>query len=228
MAEFKFPEEKNLVFIGEAGSGKTETAVNLALRMAREGGRRVHFFDMDQTKPLFRARDCEAQLEREGVVFHFQAQYLDAPTVASGVIETLRDEGSAVIMDIGGGSHGSHMIGQFSHLLNSANTLVLYIVNPFRPWSGSCEDIEVTMRRVLGAARLGSFRLVANPNLGPETRAEDVLEGLRRFQGLFPGEEALFVCALEELVSELAGQVREPLLPIRLNTIPEWLAGSGM
>lgn len=44
MAEFKFPEEKNLVFIGEAGSGKTETAVNLALRMAREGGRRVHFF----------------------------------------------------------------------------------------------------------------------------------------------------------------------------------------
>ena len=92
MAEFKFPEEKNLVFIGEAGSGKTETAVNLALRMAREGGRRVHFFDMDQTKPLFRARDCEAQLEREGVVFHFQAQYLDAPTVASGVIETLRDE----------------------------------------------------------------------------------------------------------------------------------------
>src|SRR5699024_12226421 len=119
MAEFKFPEEKNLVFIGEAGSGKTETAVNLALRMAREGGRRVHFFDMDQTKPLFRARDCEAQLEREGVVFHFQAQYLDAPTVASGVIETLRDEGSAVIMDIGGGSHGSHMIGQFSHLLRS-------------------------------------------------------------------------------------------------------------
>lgn len=228
MAEFKFPEEKNLVFIGEAGSGKTETAVNLALRMAREGGRRVHFFDMDQTKPLFRARDCEAQLEREGVVFHFQAQYLDAPTVASGVIETLRDEGSAVIIDIGGGSHGSHMIGQFSHLLNSANTLVLYIVNPFRPWSGSREDIEVTMRRVLGAARLGSFRLVANPNLGPETRAEDVLAGLRRFQGLFPGEEVLFACALEELVSKLAGQVREPLLPIRLNTIPEWLAGSGM
>ena len=167
MAEFKFPEEKNLVFIGEAGSGKTETAVNLALRMAREGERRVHFFDMDQTKPLFRARDCEAQLEREGVVFHFQAQYLDAPTVASGVIETLRDEGSAVIMDIGGGSHGSHMIGQFSHLLNSANTLVLYIVNPFRPWSGSREDIEVTMRRVLGAARLGSFSLVADPHLGP-------------------------------------------------------------
>lgn len=228
MAEFKVPEHKNLVFIGEAGSGKTETAVNLALRMAQEGTRQVHFFDMDQTKPLFRARDCEAKLEKQGVVFHFQAQYLDAPTVASGVIETLRDKDSAVLMDIGGGSHGSHMIGQFSQLLNSEDTLVLYIVNPFRPWSGSREDIDVTMRRVLGAARLSSFRLVANPNLGPETRAEDVLEGLRRFYRLFPGEEAVFACALEGLISELAGQVREPLLPIRLNTVPEWLAGSGM
>ena len=182
MAEFKFPEEKNLVFIGEAGSGKTETAVNLALRMAREGGRRVHFFDMDQTKPLFRARDCEAQLEREGVVFHFQAQYLDAPTVASGVIETLRDEGSAVIMDIGGGSHGSHMIGQFSHLLNSANTLVLYIVNPFRPWSATLEHIDHVLGETLGVSHveLARLRLVGNPNLGPETTPADVAEGARR------------------------------------------------
>ena len=28
---------KNIVFLGEAGSGKTETAINLALRLAREG-----------------------------------------------------------------------------------------------------------------------------------------------------------------------------------------------
>ena len=77
------------MFLGEAGSGKTETAINLAMCIAREGGREVHFFDMDQTKPLFRARDCETELEEKGVVFHFQAQYLDAPTVAPGVIETL-------------------------------------------------------------------------------------------------------------------------------------------
>lgn len=228
MAEEFIGKAKNIVFIGEAGSGKTETAVNLALRLARVGGRAVHFFDMDQTKPLFRARDCEVELERQGVTFHFQAQYLDAPTVAPGVAEALRDEGSAVLLDVGGGAHGSHMIGQFSQLLRGGGALVLYIVNPFRPWSGRREDIEVTMRRVLGAARLGEFSLVANPNLGPGTTAEDVTEGLRRFGALFPDEHPRFVCALEELCSELAGRVREPLLPIRLNTVPEWLEGSGM
>ena len=203
MAEEFIGKAKNIVFIGEAGSGKTETAVNLALRLARVGGRAVHFFDMDQTKPLFRARDCEVELERHGVTFHFQAQYLDAPTVAPGIAEALRDEGSAVLLDVGGGAHGSHMIGQFSHLLNGENTRVLYIVNPFRPWSGRREDIDVTMRRVLGAARLSGFSLVANPNLGPDTRPEDVLEGLRRFSGLFPGEEALFACWIDTLRSVL-------------------------
>jgi hypothetical protein len=129
---------------------------------------------------------------------------------------------------VGGGSHGSHMIGQFSRFLGGEGSLVLYIVNPYRPWSGTRADIDLTMRRVLGAARLGGYSLVANPNLGPGTMAADVLEGLRRFERLFPGEEPRFVCALEELCSELAGLVRAPLLPIRLNTVPEWLAGSGM
>lgn len=143
---------------------------------------------MDQTKPLFRARDCEDELEREGVVFHFQSQYLDAPTVASGVIETLLDAESAVLMDVGGGSHGSHMIGQFSHVLNRDDARVLYIVNPYRPWSRSLSDIEATVGRVAGAARLSKLHLVANPNLGPDTTAQDVVEGLERFKALFPEE----------------------------------------
>lgn len=217
---------KNLVFLGEAGSGKTETAVNLALRLAREGCRFVHFFDMDQTKPLFRARDCEDELEREGVVFHFQKQYLDAPTVAPGVIETLMNPESIVLMDVGGGSHGSHMIGQFSRILNGSDSRVLYIVNPYRPWSRSLDDIQGTVGRVAGAARLHGLHLVANPNLGPNTTAEDVVEGLDRFRALFPGEAPDFVCVLEELCAVVAEHVTEPILPIRLNTLPEWLEGS--
>lgn len=217
---------KNTVFLGETGSGKTEVALNLARRLAKEGGRSVHFFDMDQTKPLFRARDCAKELEKDGVVFHFQEQYLDAPTVAPGVIERLLDKESIVLMDVGGGAHGSHMIGQFSHILNRDDARVLYIVNPYRPWSRSLSDIEGTVARVAGAARLRNLHLVANPNLGPSTTLEDVLEGLKRFRDLFPGETPDFVCALDELCARLEERIEEPVLPVRLNTLPEWFGGS--
>ena len=217
---------KNIVFLGETGSGKTETAVNLAFALA-SAGESVHFFDMDQTMPLFRARDCAGQLEREGVIVHFQSPYLDAPTVAPGVRVRLSDPESMVLMDVGGGSHGSHMIGQFSQLLSGGGARVIYLVNPFRPWSRTPEDIAETAGRVAGSARLRELHTAANPNYGPDTTAEDVMEGLRRFRALLPGAEPEFVCALESISDEVAELSGLPVLPMRLNTLPEWMGGSG-
>ena len=53
----------NVVFLGEAGSGKSEIALNFAQALAELGGKPVHFFDLDMTKPLFRSRDRREALE---------------------------------------------------------------------------------------------------------------------------------------------------------------------
>ena len=57
----------NVVFLGEAGSGKSELALNFAQALAELGGKPVHFFDLDMTKPLFRSRDRREALEALGV-----------------------------------------------------------------------------------------------------------------------------------------------------------------
>ena len=80
--------QKNIVFLGEAGCGKSELAVHLALELASQG-QAVHFFDMDQTKPLMRSRDAESLLEKAGVTVHFERQSADAPTQAGGLIPLL-------------------------------------------------------------------------------------------------------------------------------------------
>lgn len=214
---------KNLVFLGEAGSGKTETALSFAEAAAGLDARQVHFFDMDQTKPLFRARDAAETLTSRGVELHFQSQYLDAPTVAPGVLETLMDSRAVALLDVGGGAHGSHMIGQFAHILGMDFSRALYLVNPYRPWSGTEENAAETLRRVTSHARIGSVAIAANPNTGPETTAREVIEGLARVRALYPGQPIEFVCALRQLVPELAGKVDAPILPIRLHTLPEWL-----
>lgn len=71
-------EKKNFVFIGEAGSGKSEIALNIACRLAEAGGKAVDLFDLDQTKPLYRSRDLQESFRGRGVDIHFQDQYLDA------------------------------------------------------------------------------------------------------------------------------------------------------
>lgn len=77
--------KKNFVFVGEAGSGKSEIAINFAIQLARLSDKPVHFFDVDQTKPLFRSRDVKEKLQEENVTFHYEEQFFDAPTIVGGV-----------------------------------------------------------------------------------------------------------------------------------------------
>ena len=50
LTDFLRNGKKNFVFIGEAGSGKSEIAINFAINFTKIQDRPVHFFDMDQTK----------------------------------------------------------------------------------------------------------------------------------------------------------------------------------
>ena len=65
--------------------------------------------------------------------------------------------------------------------------------------------------------------LVAAPNLGPHSTAEDVLEGMERIKEYLPDREPEFVCVLERLIPEVEGKIAAPIMPIRLNTLPDWL-----
>ena len=112
--------QRNIVFLGEAGCGKSELAVHLAQELASQG-REIHFFDLDQTKPLMRSRDAESLLESAGVTVHFQRQCADAPTQVGGLIPLLLDEEKTVILDVGGNDTGARLIGGCAHLLKSAD-----------------------------------------------------------------------------------------------------------
>lgn len=216
-----FPEKKNFVFLGEAGSGKTEISTSFAINIAERTNAPVHFFDLDQTKPLFRARDCIS--ERSNIFLHYQDQFMDAHTVASGVNEKLAGKDNKVVLDIGGGYYGSHMIGQFAGMLSSTATEVFYIVNPYRPWSRSREDIEATMSHILTSSGLKIDSVIANPNLSLETNLDTVLYGVRRVEQLVPEYPVRFVAVPHSLSDELEQKLSYPIFPIVCRTSPFWI-----
>ena len=82
----------NFIFLGEAGSGKSEVSINFAMLLTEMGDKPVHYFDMDMTKPLFRSRDAVENLEQAGIIFHYEEQFMDAPTLVGGVNLLLKDE----------------------------------------------------------------------------------------------------------------------------------------
>ena len=95
-------EKKNFVFIGEAGSGKSEIILNIANRLAQKTGKQVDLFDLDQTKPLYRSRDMQQDFADRGVNIIYQEQYLDAPVMVGGVRVSLISD-HYTLLDIGGG-----------------------------------------------------------------------------------------------------------------------------
>ena len=147
-------EHSNYAFFGEAGCGKSEIAVNLALALAREKGKPVRFFDLDMTKPLFRARDVAAILTGAGVEVRYQEQFMDAPTQVGGPSVALRDAECYTILDIGGDYIGAGAVGMYAPLLRASDTAAIYVVNPFRPWSAELKHIDGVLSQVLGAAHL--------------------------------------------------------------------------
>ena len=212
--------QNNIVFLGEAGCGKSELAVHLALELARQG-QEVHFFDLDQTKPLMRSRDAEGLLEKVGVTVHFQQQYADAPTQVGGLIPLLLDEKKAVILDVGGNDTGAKLIGGYAHLLKAAD--VWFVVNPYRPWSATTEHIDGTLSAILRASRLKMPRFLLNPNLGGGTTLEDYLFGIKLGLELLSPYVAVEAAAVPAPLYEQAkAETALPLIPITSHiSVPE-------
>ena len=112
----------NIVLLGEAGSGKTEIAANIAILLAEKDEKPVYLIDMDQTKCLFRARDFSSLLEKRQVHMAENQELWDSPLVPMGVSALLKDEGVRCVFDAGGNAAGAAMMGQFAGLLAGKTT----------------------------------------------------------------------------------------------------------
>ncbi|MGF6376007.1 hypothetical protein M2140_001077 [Clostridiales Family XIII bacterium PM5-7] len=213
--------KKNFVFLGEAGSGKSEIAMNIAIGLKQATDRPVHFFDLDQTKPLFRSRDAKTHLEEAGVQFHYEEQFFDAPTSVGGVREQLADENSIVVMDVGGNHQGARLIGGYAPFLNQHGTEAFFVINPYRPWSKDVESIDGTLSSILKVSHIQQVSIISNPNLGTSTTIEEIITGNQKVEEMI-GEyiHIGYISAMENLCEQLTVPV--PILPIKLYLTSPW------
>lgn len=88
---------------GHYGSGKTEYAVNLALRLAAEGKKTV-LADLDIVNPYFRSYEQTKRLEAAGirVIVTSCGGVADIPAINPAVLSVFQDRSWTGVLDIGG------------------------------------------------------------------------------------------------------------------------------
>lgn len=219
-------DKTNFIFVGEAGSGKSEIAINFAKYLVAYGDKPVHFFDMDMTKPLFRSRDVIDEIGKMGVIFHHEVQFYDAPTLVGGVNLHLKDDSCYVVMDVGGNDTGARSIGGFAPKVNKDNTIVYYVLNAFRPWSGNIDAVDKTLAMILGISHihLSQIHMINNPNNGLTTTGEEFLEGCQKMKDMVSPYMGMdFACVQDTLYDEVKDKYEGTLMPIHLYLTYEWL-----
>ena len=216
-------EKKNFVFIGEAGSGKSEIVLNVANKLAEKNKRDIDLFDLDQTKPLYRSRDMQEDFAKRGISIFYQDQYLDAPVMVGGVRVSLASD-HYTLLDIGGGQQAAKFAGAYADLLSRDDSVPVYIINPYRPWTKSVDAIDDTMRHILGSMHLDHIYILGNPNLGYTTTANEFMEGLRRIDELLDGFTVVnSACVRRDIYDEVRELTDKSLVPIDLFLTYSWV-----
>ena len=172
-------EHKRLtLFAGHYGSGKTNIAVNYALKLAGEG-KAVCIADLDIVNPYFRTKDSAAVLEKAGVKLispQFANSNVDLPALPAEAYRLVTDRSIYGIMDIGGDDRGAYALGRYVPAIKEENNYrMVFVANACRPLTRTPEEAMEVMAEIEAACGLKFTDLINNTNLGTETTPETVL-----------------------------------------------------
>ncbi|WP_448375647.1 cobalamin biosynthesis protein CobQ [Fervidobacterium sp.] len=192
---------KNYAFIGLFGSGKTEVAINWALKL-KEDYNKVAIIDGDIISPYFRTRDVAEELEQMGLVTVYPKGALrnaDLPIITGGAIGYLSNPEYKTVIDVGGEENGVVVLGYVKPYLGDAE--ISMVVNIARPFSATVDGIIKAYEQLRRIARVKVDYLINNANLSYETTPELILKG-------------------EEVLAKVSEIIE---VPVKFTVVPEFI-----
>jgi hypothetical protein len=232
------PDHRIVLIVGNYGSGKTEVAVNLAIRLSAD--RDVCIADLDIVNPYFRCREARVEMERHGIRVinpdgEFQAA--DLPIILPEVRGVVSGGEATLICDVGGDDVGARVLSSLADVFADQPYTMLQVINARRPFTETVEGCLKIGREIEAASRLRITGIVSNTHLLEETDAATIAEGLdlAREVSRTAGLPLAFVTANEELCGDSESHQAAgdrgvfdperagcPVLWIRRRMLPPW------
>ncbi len=208
------------LFAGHYGSGKTNIAVNYALKL-RADGKPAVIADLDIVNPYFRTKDSEKELTEAGIRLissQYASSNVDLPALPQDVYSIVDNNTEYAVMDIGGDDRGAYALGRYADSLKKENNYEMFmVINMYRPLTRDVESTLEVMAEIEAACSMKFTAIVNNSNIGEETTSQDVLDSLDYANDVSKatGLPVRLTTVDEKLYNNLYGKV-ENLMPLRL------------
>lgn len=219
---------KGIVIIcGNYGSGKSETAVNLAAKKKADG-LDVKIADLDLVNPYFRSREARVYLENMGVeVILPDEKYMhaDLPILTPAIAGIIQQPSELTILDAGGDDAGVTVLAALENHLSKKKVHMLQIINPFRPFTENVTGCIKIKEEIEASSKIKITGIVSNANLIDETIPEHIYKGydLLKDVSKATGLEIKFITAISHLIPKLKmDSFSCPVLEINRNLNPPW------
>ena len=174
--------KKIIILIGNYGSGKTEIALNMAVRAAAEG-KRTQVIDLDKINDYFRMSDHVKLLDEKKINLvspTFAGAGLTQTNMSAAVGSAFAQDWDLVVFDVGGDPAGAMSLARYHSdfaALEPGQLEVYDIINVRRPMSETPEKILKLKADMEGFARQTVTGFVHNSNLQAWASAQDLRDG---------------------------------------------------
>ena len=220
-----------VVIVGNYGSGKTEVAINLAVKRKRDGVN-VLLADLDLVNPYFRTREARSRLSDLGIEIILPPRKYhnaDLPILSPKVGGVIRKPAELSILDAGGDGVGTRVLAALADMFRESPVEMLQVINPFRPFTSDVAGCLVMRDRIEAASRLKVTGLIGNAHLLDDTLAGDIIKGYELVTDVSrsSGLPVVFITASADLMPAVqANGVTCPILPIERQMVPPWKAAA--
>ena len=183
--------KKIIIVCGHYGAGKTNIAVNLAVKLKERTGFACTLADMDIVNPYFRSADNIKELQEHGVDFiipQFANTNVDLPAIPAEIYSVFADNKNAeklAVIDVGGDGNGAVVLGMFEeHIKRETPGTVemIYVVNKYRPLTGEVESAVNLAKTIENKSKLKITSLINNSNIGNMTTGKNILDSIEYAQ----------------------------------------------
>jgi hypothetical protein len=216
-----------VVLTGHYGSGKTEIAVNLAVKK-KTAMKKAALIDLDIANPYFRSREMSGMFREMGIELVSNAYgydiAADLPALSPMVGRCLTNGIVGCVVDVGGNDSGARVLNQYRRQLNESNADFYIVVNVYRPETDSPQKIVSMIDSIQRETGQKIDGIINNSNLLMATSPEHIIDSMSvvAAASVQSGVPVVVHCCEERFYDELSS-VCDTVLPIKLHMRPKWL-----